>query len=227
METLRHVARHALTVALMIAFRDQPLAQLVLGAGLYLASFSFTHDLAHGGLGLSRRANEWLLAFAALPHLISGHSMRLMHQRHHARPTAADDFEGGGAAVSFGQSLAIGPMNAVLVRTRAWAAANAGQRRWIAFEYVLCAAVAALALATGFWIWVAVCAALHLTASAWASHVPHHPPALVEALIPTVLRTRSIALIGFVLHDFHHAHPKLPCRLLAKKYEGLRRQPPA
>lgn len=216
MDTLIHVARLTGTLALMIAFRGNPLAQVALGIGFYLASFSFTHDLAHGSLGLGRKTHEWLLALGSLPHLISGHSMRLMHQRHHARPLAADDFEGGGAAVSFGRSLWIGPKNAVLVRTRAWAAANATQKRWIVLEYALLAAVTALALATGFWIWVAVSLALHLTASTWASHVPHHPPALVRKVVLKLLWTRSISLIGFVLHDVHHDHPRVPGRLLRR-----------
>ena len=85
-DTLLHLARLGGSIAVLVFFRAHAAICAVLAMGLYFASFSFTHDLAHGALRLPRRVNEWLLTLASLPSLVSGHSMRLMHQRHHARP---------------------------------------------------------------------------------------------------------------------------------------------
>lgn len=211
LDTLIHLLRMVATAALMVVFRNQPIVFAVLSMGLYFASFSFTHDLAHGALRLPRRLNEWALMLASLPSLVSGHSMRLMHQRHHARPLAADDFEGVGAALPLWRAIVIGPQNAIAVRVNAWRIANRKERRWIAVEYALLAALAML----GCWVWVAVCLGLHFTASAWASHLPHHPPRLLRAIALKLAWTGSVSLLGFAFHDAHHARPKLPCRALA------------
>lgn len=214
LDTLLHLARLGASLAAVFIFRDPPMLSAALAMGLYFASFSFTHDLAHGALRLPRRLNEWLLLAASLPSLISGHSMRLMHQRHHARPLASDDLEGVGAALPLWRAILAGPANAVDVRAGAWIAANQTQRRWILSEYAAVAGVAALAWITGLRIAVGVCVALHLTASAWASHLPHHPPRLLRRLALTLAWTGSVSVLGFAFHDEHHAQPKLPCREL-------------
>jgi fatty acid desaturase len=218
LDTLLHLMRLGASIAVLVVFREHALVAAAVAMGIYFASFSFTHDLAHGALRLPRRANEWALSLAALPSLVSGHSMRLMHQRHHARPLAGDDFEGVGAAVSLWRAVLVGPQNGLAVRTHAWAAANPRERRWIFLEYAVIAVAAALALASGFvaaQLWVAVCLALHLTASAWASHLPHHPPPLLRRIALRLAWTGSVSLLGFAFHDEHHAHPKVPCRALA------------
>lgn len=218
LDTLLHLLRTGVTLAVLVMFREYALLAAVLAMGLYFASFSFTHDLAHGALRLPRRLNEWMLTIASLPSLVSGHSMRLMHQRHHARPLAKDDFEGVGAALPLWRAVWVGPQNAVAVRTHAWGAANRRERRWIVLEYVLIGIAVALALSSGIvglQVWLGACLALHLGASAWASHLPHHPPALLRKIALKLAWTGSVSLLGFAFHDEHHAQPKLPCRALA------------
>ena len=54
----------------------------------------------------------------------SGHGMRKLHLRHHARPLAADDIEGEGATVPALKALALGATNAVRYRREGCAAAG-------------------------------------------------------------------------------------------------------
>lgn len=179
---------------------------------LYLGAFSFTHDVAHGALRLPRRWNEWLLSVGALPMLVSGHTMRLMHLRHHARPLACDDLEGEGAATTLGRAVVLGPSNALRLRVEGWRAANGRERRWMAVEMGLAVGLALVAVAfPAGRVWLAVCLGLQLTASAWASHLPHHPPRLLARIARRLAWTRSATVLSFVFHGEHHAHPKVPC----------------
>jgi hypothetical protein len=63
--------------------------------------------------------------------------------------------------------------------------------------------------------WAVVNVALQLSASAWASHLPHHPPRWARAIALRFAWTGSVTLLSFAFHEAHHARPKLPCRELA------------
>ena len=214
-----HLARLTMSLALLASLgRIHPLLGLALSLGLYFGSFAFTHDVAHGALRMPRRATEWLLAIAAVPMLVSGHAMRLMHLRHHARPLAKDDLEGVGAALPLWRALVAGPVNAVELRRHSWLAANPRERRWILGESVLSGVLLVLALLSGSFVartWAATCVGLQLTASAWASHLPHHPPRWARRIAVALAWTGSATLLSFAFHEAHHARPKLPCRELA------------
>ena len=115
-----HAARHALGLALLFAGAHHAPTALLGALALHLAAFAFTHDLAHGALGLPRRFNELALSLAALPMLVAGHGMRLMHLRHHARPLDKDDLEGVGATVPLWRALLGGPLNTAQYRVEAF-----------------------------------------------------------------------------------------------------------
>jgi fatty acid desaturase len=214
-----HVARLASAIALLFAFGPlHPLLAAALSMSVYFGSFAFTHDVAHGALRMPRQLTDWLLALAALPMLISGHAMRLMHLRHHARPLAKDDVEGVGAALSLYRAVLAGPANAVALRRESWAAANARERRWIAAETMAGAVLLLAALLSGLpalRVWAVMNVGLALTASAWASHLPHHPPRWARRIALCLAWTGSVTLLSFAFHDAHHARPKVPCRGLA------------
>ena len=214
-----HLARLVGSLLLLAAFgRLHPALAAALSAGVYFASFAFTHDVAHGALRMPRRVTEWVLALAPLPMLVSGHAMRLMHLRHHARPLAADDVEGVGAALPLWRAVVAGPANALELRRQSWAAANPRERRWILGETLVGAALLLAALGSGvavFQVWALVNVALGLTASAWASHLPHHPPRWAREFAVRFAWTGSVTLLSFAFHEAHHARPKLPCRELA------------
>jgi fatty acid desaturase len=150
--------------------------------------------------------------------LVSGHSMRLMHLRHHARPLADDDLEGQGALRSFLGALAAGPANALALRLESWRVGNASQRRWMLAETVTSLLLLTAAVAVGpmaFKVWAATCVTMQLTASAWASHLPHHPPAVLRRIALALAWTGSATMLSFAFHAAHHAAPKVPCRNLA------------
>lgn len=212
-----HLLRLGAPLLGLLLFRESPRLGALFAVAAYLAAFAFAHDVAHGAMRLNRRVTEWLLVVTALPMLVSGHSMRLMHMRHHARPLAADDVEGAGAATTLWKALALGPANFVTLRIEAWRAANARERRFIALETLACLGLSALAV---HWpagrAWWVTCLVLALTATAWASHLPHHPPRWMKAIARKLAWTGSAVLLSFAFHDEHHVHPRVPCAELAE-----------
>jgi fatty acid desaturase len=208
-----HAARHLIAVALLIAGAHHPLLALAGALALHLAAFALTHELAHGALGLTRRLNEFALSLAALPMLVAGHGMRLMHLRHHARPLAADDVEGVGATMTLWNAIAAGPRNTAQYRVEAFRVASSRERAWLIAETAAALGLTALALLTRSTIgaaWVLVNVLLQLTASAWASHLPHRPPELLVRIARHLEWTRSAVVASFLHHEWHHRFPSLP-----------------
>lgn len=213
---LLHLLRLAGPALLLVTLGQDGRIAVPAAVALYLGAFSLTHDVAHGALKLPRKLNEVLLSVAALTMLVSGHGMRLLHLRHHARPLAPDDVEGVGAATSFWNSLLMGPSNALTYQVEGWRAANRRERRFIVAESIASLMLAAPALFhPAGRVWVATCVLFKLTAATWASHLPHHPPRLLRQLALRLTWTRSATVLSFALHDEHHAHPKVPCAELA------------
>lgn len=211
-----HLLRLGAPLLGLALFHESAELGVLFAFAAYLGAFAFAHDVAHGALRLPRGVNDGVLALAALPMLVSGHSMRLMHLRHHARPLAGDDLEGVGATMGFWKALSLGPSNFIALRLEAWRAANVRERRFIALENVACGVLPLVAV---LWpagqAWVATCVVMGLTASAWASHLPHHPPRWMKAIALHLSWTGSAVLLSFAFHDEHHARPKVPCGELA------------
>ncbi|MDP1824282.1 MAG: fatty acid desaturase [Archangium sp.] len=209
-----HAARHALSLALLLAgAHHAPLA--LLGAlSLHLAAFAFTHDLAHGALGLPRRLNELALSLASFPMLVAGHGMRLMHLRHHARPLERDDLEGVGATLPLWRAVLAGPMNTAQYRVESFRVARPRERRWLAAETLAALVATTLALTSRSTIgaaWVVTNVVMQLTAAAWASHLPHRPPRLFLSIARALAWTHSAVISSFLHHQKHHRFPSIPC----------------
>src|ERR1700760_612382 len=75
----------------------------------YFAIFMLAHELVHAALGLPRRLNEALLAIVGAAIANSGHALRVMHLRPHARPFAEGDLEVSAAHLSPARALAASP----------------------------------------------------------------------------------------------------------------------
>ncbi|MDP2271624.1 MAG: fatty acid desaturase [Archangium sp.] len=208
---LGHAVRHAIAIVLLIAGAHHAPVALAGALVLHLAAFAFTHELAHGALGLPRRLNELALSLAALPMLVAGHGMRALHLRHHARPLAADDLEGVGATMTLWRAVLAGPMNAAQYRTEAFRAGD--NRAWLIAETMAAIALTVLALISRTTLgaaWVLVNVVLQLTASAWASNLPHRPPAHFVKIARHLEWTRSAVVASFLHHELHHRFPSLP-----------------
>ena len=215
-----HVTRTAIGAGLMFlgGALGRPWLALVGGVVLHLASFTFAHDVGHGALGVPRKLNEWLVALVALPMLVPGHTNRIMHQRHHARPLTLDDVEGMPALVPFWQAVLLGPMSAAQYRLEALKRVNARERQWQLGETAGTLLLALWALQTHTITGAAFVVAnifMQLTAAAWASHLPHRPPKVFMTIARHLLWTKSALILSFVFHQAHHAHPKVPCAQLA------------
>jgi fatty acid desaturase len=190
------------------------IATLAVSAALFFSLFSLFHDAAHGALGLSRSANDGLLALLSAPLFMSTHAQRQLHMRHHARPLADDDVEGVGAKLSFLGALVMSPVlagNNIVAGVRI---VPKKLRRIVLLEWAAVAALAAFAIAmptSSVALFVFVAATLQVFASFWASHIPHHPPRLLEAVARALVRFRSPVVLSLVFHREHHAHPRMPC----------------
>ncbi|HZF52856.1 MAG TPA: fatty acid desaturase [Polyangiaceae bacterium] len=196
----------------------------VFGAGasiaLFFASFALMHDAAHGALRLPRRANELLLAASGSLMLMSGHALRLMHLRHHARPLAEDDLEGNPARLSLPRAALTAPLAAVALRVEALRAAGPRGRRAQIAESLGNALALALLLASQNPALVAGAAAaltLQLTMSVWAAHIPHNAPAWLLAAARRAAFTRSPIALSLAFHEVHHRRPSVPCGRLANQ----------
>ena len=215
-----HLARVGLSaMALAIAARaDAILLAAPASVALFFASFALMHDVAHGALGLPRRANEIALAAAGALMLMSGHALRLMHLRHHARPLADGDLEGAPARLSLGRAARCAPIAAIELRVGAFRAAKARGRAWQAAETLLNAACLAWLLASGrpaLLAWAASAVALQLSMSVWAAHIPHNAPAWLLGAARSLAFTRSPVALSLAFHELHHRRPDLPCSRLA------------
>jgi fatty acid desaturase len=183
------------------------------GVGLFLAAFSFAHDLAHGALGLPARANRWLLSFAGAAMLTSGHAMRVAHLRHHAAPLAADDFEGAAVRVSFLRAVLAAPYLTFAARREAWRRGSRQDRRWQLAEHVVSLVLALVVVGRTYAL---VALLLQLFAPVWAGRLPHTAPRWLVRAARALAWTRSVSVLSLAFHDEHHEHPKVPTLALRR-----------
>ncbi len=218
-----HVARVALSSSVLVLAPSTPL-RAAASVALFFASFSFSHDLVHGALGLPRRLNELAIGAAALPMLISGHAMRLMHLRHHARPLADDDVEGVGARLPLLHAAALGPWNAIELRVGAFRAARGWNgRAWQIGETAagpLLLGVIARLRPDAMWAHLLTAVAMQVTLAVWASHVPHRAPPAIRRLAARLSVLRSPVLLSLAFHDRHHREPAIPRDQLASGWNA-------
>jgi fatty acid desaturase len=193
-----------------------------LGAGasiaLFFAAFALMHDLAHGALRLPRRANEIALAASGSLMLMSGHALRLMHLRHHARPLASDDLEGSPARLSLPRAALTAPLASIALRIEALRSAGHRGRRVQLVESLGNALALGLLLASQNPALVAAAAValtLQLSMGLWAAHIPHNAPAWLLAAARRAAFTRSPVALSLAFHELHHRRPTIPCGRLA------------
>jgi fatty acid desaturase len=190
--------------------------------GLFLALFAASHDLAHGALGLPRRAGDVALAVLGVAMAASGHGARRTHLHHHARLMADDDLEGAAAHMSLARACLAAPRVAALLRVAGYRMAARRDRRWQLVENAACVVALALAaIAPGaVQIYVAVALLAQLTAPVWAGWLAHWPPRWLVRILAPLAFTRSPTILGLVFHELHHARPKVPCQQLGRASEA-------
>jgi beta-carotene hydroxylase len=225
---LRHVtgAERAFSLALPFAYtavyffcawRGWWIPAVLAVMGLSFVTYGSTsHDLVHGTLGLSRRANDWLLSIIELLTLRSGHAYKAAHLHHHAHYPEVDDLEGRAARLSLVGALLEGPRYAASLWT--WAFRRSERdRAWIVGEGILCVLLLGAAAVSTAWTPVfAVYAALVVMGS-WVfpvitAYVPHDPTAKDVLFQTRVFRGRVARTIAFehLYHLEHHLYPSVP-----------------
>jgi fatty acid desaturase len=220
---LLHALHIFIPLALLLHARSLA-GQGLAAALLFFGIFTLLHDAMHGALGLPQRINHWLITLAGLAIGISGHGARVVHLRHHARTLAEDDLEGQGARVSL--------LRAFLLCFRVYAAlplaglrlAPPRHRRGIALEWLGVLALALLLLLAPVGrVVLVVTLLIQLTIPVWGAHIPHRPPAVLLRIGAALLWTHSPLIIAFVLHDWHHANPRIPTFAQPAAWQAVRR----
>ena len=220
-----HLSRIAATLTLMflLARTSHPVVQIALGVGLFFAAFALMHDLSHGALRLPRVWNEVALAASAALMLVSGHGVRLLHLRHHARPLHASDTEGATARLPLVQATLATPFLGLWYRVVAFRAAGPVGIRWqcsetllnvVAFTTLTCSRVPALTT----YAWTAL--TMQLLMPMWAGRIPHRAPAWVLDAAKRLSFLRSPVVLSLAFHELHHVHPSIPCHRLAIASRG-------
>ncbi|CAN5906609.1 hypothetical protein BH11BAC7_BH11BAC7_28130 [soil metagenome] len=194
-----------------------------------LAGFVQMHDAMHNSLGLSKRANEFVLTMSAMLLLKSGHAMRVTHLRHHGQCLGEDDPEGAPANWTLKQVFINGPYHILTLRSASWRISPATRRiqlietgvtvllllAFIAIYYFTGSAIGLVYWCVGF--------VLSALMPLWASYIPHH----IAAKTPARLAAARMACIctpllaSFAFHHLHHIYPKVPTVLLPKASKEL------
>ncbi len=188
-----HLIRIVLPLGLLV-LGPLPVPAIAISVALYFGLFMLTHELAHGALGLPRRAGELALAIAGLGMATSGHALRTMHLHHHDHPFAADDLEGLPASLPPLRALVRAPHLAIQLMVAAWR--RSPDRRWQLAEYAAIAAVLAAVLGAGpraLQIYAAVAIIHQLLAPFWAGYLIHHPPRWLVAIARPAAYLGSLA----------------------------------
>lgn len=210
-----HMIRIALSIAaLLIAVRFGPLAIIAASAAIFLAGFAAQHDVAHGALkSIPKRLREHALSAVGALLLMSGHSMRALHLRHHARLFAGDDLEGASAKMSLVGAVIASPGLAIRMRIEALRTTHAREKRFMMLETALnLAAAVLLPMLFGVvgLLYVATAIALQLTMATWAGHIPHRAPRWAIAFAESFAFTGSPTMLSLAYHELHHEHPRVP-----------------
>jgi beta-carotene hydroxylase len=189
---------------------------------IFVAVVTLTHDVVHGGLGLSARQTDWaLFAFGAVL-LESGHAYRLTHLQHHRVFPGADDPEGDPSRMGFWQSVFYGPF--FLPRLWWWALQRSrrrAERWWLLAEVAWAGAV----LLLGLFLWPEIPAvlayALLAIVGSWVYplltvHLPHHDYGDHPLTQTGSLRGRIIPplFLELTYHLEHHLYPAVPSHRL-------------
>ncbi|BDI29635.1 rhizopine catabolism protein [Capsulimonas corticalis] len=197
---------------------------------IFVAVVTVTHDVVHGGIGLSARQTDlWLFLLGAVL-LESGHAYRLTHHQHHRVFPGPDDPEGDPARLTFWGSVLQGPF--FLPKLWLWSLRRTrdrqAQRRWLIAE----AGVHIAVIAASLLLWKTAPALLAyvvmVVCGSWVYplltvHLPHRDYGETPLTQTRTLRGRIIPAIFLELtyHLEHHLYPQVPSHHLARLVQRL------
>jgi fatty acid desaturase len=208
-----------LAARLAFAF-DVPLVPWLASAYFFLAGLRLVHDAFHDNLALPRRAGHALLVALSGVMLGSMHAVRITHLQHHRDCLGPDDVEGQTARRSALRAVAAGLAFPVRLHQAAWRRASSIDRRFIAGELLLSAALLALAavqVSTQLTHHVVLMMLAQGLTGFFAVWTVHHDVDEERQVARTMRhRLKSALALGMFFHLEHHLFPRVPtCHLPA------------
>jgi fatty acid desaturase len=209
---------------------DVPLLPWLASAYFFLAGLRLVHDAFHDNLALPRRAVHALLVALSGAMLGSMHAVRITHLQHHRDCLGPDDVEGQTARRGALRALGAGLAFPFRLHQAAWRRASRGDRRFIAGELLLTAALLALAVSQVS-AQVTHHVALMLVAQGltgfFAVWTVHHDVDEERQVARTMRhRVKSALALGMFFHLEHHLFPRVPTCHLPRLADRLDRAAP-
>ena len=197
-----------------------PLLPWLASAYFFLAGLRLVHDAFHDNLALSRRAGHAVLAILSGLMLGSMHAVRITHLQHHRDCLGPDDVEGQTARRSAWRAIGAGLAFPFALHRAAWRRARPADRRWIALELLLTAALlgaAASRLSAQLTHHVALMVIAQGLTGFFAVWTVHHDIDAERQVARTLRhRIKSGLALGMFFHLEHHLFPRVPtCHLPA------------
>jgi fatty acid desaturase len=197
---------------------DVPLVPWLASAYFFLAGLRLVHDAFHDNLALPRRAGHALLVALSGVMLGSMHAVRITHLQHHRDCLGPDDVEGQTARRSALRAVGAGLAFPVRLHRAAWRRASAIDRRFIAGELLVTAALLALAAAqvsaqlTHHVVLMVIAQGLTGFFAVWTVH--HDVDEERQVARTMRHRVKSALALGMFFHLEHHLFPRVPtCHL--------------
>jgi fatty acid desaturase len=193
-----------------------------------LAAFVQLHDTIHGSLGLSKKANNFLLTASGLLLLKSGKANQVTHLRHHGMNLGKNDPEGQPANWKFWKVIFHGPYHVLSMRWESMKIAPRTRKRQL-WETGLTVLILVVILLSYFvfdsWIGMVFWGAAFVMSSTmpiWATYIPHHlaPANPLRLVSMRLVRFWTPVITSFAFHHLHHDHPKVPTALLPEVAKG-------
>lgn len=195
---------------------------------MILAGFVQMHDTIHNALGLSKKANNFLLMVSGLLLLKSGQAMRVTHLRHHGQCLGKNDPEGEPANWTFRKVLFQGPYHLFMLRVASLRIAPKTKNKQL-FETALTFLILVLIVLAWFLLeWKAglvywgVAFVMSSLMPIWATYIPHHlaPSNPLRLISLRLVRFWTPVITSFAFHHVHHDHPRVPTALLPEVAKG-------
>ncbi len=197
---------------------DVPLVPWLASAYFFLAGLRLVHDAFHDNLALRRPAGHALLVALSGLMLGSMHAVRITHLQHHRDCLGPDDVEGQTARRSGLRAIGAGLAFPFQLHRAAWRRASGRDRRYIAGELLLTAALLGLAAAqvssqvTHHVALMVIAQGLTGFFAVWTVH--HDVDAERQVARTMRHRIKSALALGMFFHLEHHLFPRVPtCHL--------------
>jgi len=132
-----------LLLSLIAAAHEQTIIALGFSFVFFITGLRLNHNACHYAVGVSKKANEYVLFLLSILMLGSMHAVQVNHMRHHKYFPEPEDIEAMSAHKPALVAFLIGPFFPILLHIKALQVGSLFQKRWIRLEL----------LANVFWVY--------------------------------------------------------------------------